>query len=307
MPEMAFLVRRLAGAVFVIFGAITLVFLVLYWLPGNPAAMVAGDGASNATIADVQAQLGTGRPLLVQYGSYLWSLAHGNLGTSFATGEPVSSRIWAQLPPSLELTFCSAVLVVFLGVTLGVLSAVYQDRWLDRTIQSGVMFLTSMPDFWLGVLLILVFSVKFHLLPAMGSGSFRQLILPVACLGLKFGGYLERMVRGSVTDVLHDPFVTTLRGKGLREFSILFRHVLRNALIPVITLFGVLVGQLISGVVVIETVFARQGLGRLVVDALGTKDIPVLQGVVLFASAFYVLFNLLIDLSYVWIDRRARL
>jgi peptide/nickel transport system permease protein len=284
-----------------------LVFLVLYWLPGNPAAMVAGDGASNATIADVQAQLGTGRPLRVQFGSYLWNLAHGNLGTSFATGEPVSSRIWAQLPPSLELTFCSALLVVFLGVTLGVLSAVYQDRWLDRTIQAGVMFLTSMPDFWLGILLILVFSVKFHLLPAMGGGSFRQLILPVACLGLKFGGYLERMVRGSVTDVLHDPFVTTLRGKGLREFSILFRHVLRNALIPVITLFGVLVGQLISGVVVIETVFARQGLGRLVVDALGSKDIPVLQGVVLFASAFYVLFNLLIDLSYVWIDRRARL
>ena len=303
---MAFLIRRLAAAVFVIFGAMTLVFLVLYWLPGNPAAMVAGDGASNATIADVQAQLGTGRPLLVQYGSYLWNLAHGNLGTSFATGEPVSSRIWAQLPPSLELTFFSALLVVFLGLTLGVLSAVHQDRWLDRTIQSGVMFVTSMPDFWLGILLILLFSVKFHLLPAMGSGNSRQLILPVACLGLKFGGYLERMVRGSVTDVLHDPFVTTLRGKGLREFSILFRHVLRNALIPVVTMFGVLFGQLISGVVVIEVVFARQGLGRLIVDALGVKDIPVLQGVVLFASAFYVLFNLLIDLSYVWIDRRTR-
>jgi peptide/nickel transport system permease protein len=303
---MAFLLRRLAGAVFVIFGAMTLVFLVLYWLPGNPAAMVAGDGASTATIEDVQAQLGTGRPLPVQYGSYLWNLAHGNLGTSFATGEPVSTRIWAQLPPSLELTFCSALLVVVLGVMLGVLAAVHQDRWLDRTIQSIVMFLTSMPDFWLGILLVLLFSVKLHLLPAMGSGNFRQLILPVACLGLKFGGYMERMVRGSVAEVLNDPFVTTLRGKGLREFSILFRHVLRNALIPVVTMFGVLFGQLISGVVVIETVFARQGLGRLVVDALGTKDIPVLQGVVLFASAFYVLFNLLIDLSYVWIDRRAR-
>jgi peptide/nickel transport system permease protein len=196
--------------------------------------------------------------------------------------------------------------VVFLGLTLGVLSAVHQDRWLDRTIQSGVMFVTSMPDFWLGILLILAFSVKLHWLPAMGSGNSRQLIMPVACLGLKFGGYLERMVRGSVTDVLHDPFVTTLRGKGLREFSILFRHVLRNALIPVVTMFGVLFGQLISGVVVIEVVFARQGLGRLIVDALGVKDIPVLQGVVLFASAFYALFNLLIDLSYVWIDRRTR-
>jgi peptide/nickel transport system permease protein len=303
---MAFLLRRLGSAVFVVFGAITLVFFVLNILPGDPAVLVAGDGASPATIANIQAELGTNRPISAQYGEYLWRLAHFNLGTSFATNEPVLSRIWAQFPATLELTFFACGIAVLLGVTLGVVSAMQEDGWLDQLIQTVVLFFTSMPSFWIGILLILVFSVWLHWLPAMGSATPRQLILPAACLGFNVTGQLERMVRGSVLDVLHEPFVATLRGKGLREFPILSRHVLRNALIPVITLFGVLVGQLLSGVVVIETLFARQGLGRLIVDALSVRDIPVLQGVVLFVSVFYVFLNLLIDLSYAWIDRRVR-
>lgn len=303
---MQFFVRRLASAIFVVFGAVTLVFAVLYLLPGDPAALVAGDGASPATIANIQAELGTNRPVWTQYTDYLWRLAHGNLGTSFATNEPVSARIWAQFPPTLELTASACLIAILLGVTLGVVSAVQQDRWLDRVIQTAVLFLTSMPTFWTGILLILVFSVALHWLPAMGSATLPQLILPAVCLGLNATGQLERMVRGSVIDVLQEPFVATLRGKGLQEFPILFRHVLRNALIPVITLLGVMIGQLLSGVVVIETLFARQGLGRLVVDALGVRDIPVLQGVVLFVSVFYVFLNFVIDLSYAWIDRRVR-
>jgi len=303
---MAFLLRRLGSAVFVVFGAMTLVFFVLYMLPGNPAALVAGPGASPAMIATIQAQLGTNRPLPQQYVDYLWRLAHGDLGTSFATNDPVLARIWAQCPATLELTFCSCAIAVVLGVSLGIVSAICENRWPDRLIQTIVLFLVAMPSFWIGILLILLFSVLLHWLPAMGSATLAQLVLPSACLGLNVSGQLERMVRGSVLDVLHEPFVATLRGKGLQEFPILFRHVLRNALIPVITLFGVLIGQLLSGAVVIETLFARQGLGRLVVDALSLRDIPVLQGVVLFVSVFYVLLNLLIDLSYAWIDRRVR-
>jgi peptide/nickel transport system permease protein len=307
VPEFLVLfLRRLGGAVFVVFGAVTLVFFVLFMLPGDPAAMVAGDGASPQMIANVQAELGTNRPLAVQYGDYLWRLAHGDLGTSFATNEPVLSRIWSQFPATLELTVCSCVIAIVLGLGLGLISAVYQNRWPDRLIQAIVLFLTAMPSFWIGILLILVFSVALHWLPAMGSGNFSQLILPSACLGFNVTGQLERLVRGSVIDVLQEPFVAALRGKGLREWPILFRHVLRNALIPVITLLGVLIGQLLSGVVVIETLFARQGLGRLVVDALGVRDIPVLQGVVLFVAVFYVLLNLLTDLSYALIDRRVR-
>lgn len=303
---MRFFLQRFASAIFVVFGAITLVFGVLHLLPGDPAALVAGDGASPATIANIQAELGTNRPLPVQYGHYLWSLAHGNLGTSFATNEPVAARIWAQFPPTLELTASACIIAILLGTTLGIVSAIRQNRWLDRTIQAAVLFLVSMPSFWTGILLILLFSVVLHWLPAMGSATISQLILPAACLGFNVTGQLERMVRGSVIDVLHEPYVATLRGKGLRELPILVRHVLRNALIPVITLLGVLIGQLLSGVVVIETLFARQGLGRLVVDALSVRDIPVLQGVVLFVSVFYVFLNFLLDLSYAWIDRRVR-
>jgi peptide/nickel transport system permease protein len=303
---MRYFLARLGAAVFVVFGAITLVFAVLYLLPGDPAVLVAGDGATPATIANIRAELGTDRPLPVQYGHYLWALAHGDLGTSFATNEPVAARIWAQFPPTLELTCCSSAIAIVLGVGLGILAAVRQDRWPDRLIQAIVLFLTSMPSFWIGILLILVFSVDLHWLPAMGSATVSQLILPSICLGFNVTGQLERMVRGSVIEKLHEPFVATLRGKGLREWPILFGHVLRNALIPVITLMGVIIGQLLSGVVVIETLFARQGLGRLVVDALSVRDIPVLQGVVLFVSIFYVFLNFLLDLSYAWIDRRVR-
>jgi peptide/nickel transport system permease protein len=301
---MSYVLQRLGHAVFVIFGAVTLVFLVLYWLPGDPAMLVAGGGASPQTIADIRAELGTDRPLWTQYGLYLWHLAHGDLGTSFSTNEPVLSKILAQLPPSLELTLTTTLFAICLGTSLGILAAVREGKATDRLIQTVTLAVTAMPVFWIGMLLILLFAVRLRWLPALGNGSIRQLVLPTLALGFNAAGQLQRMVRGSVIDVLHEPFLATLRGAGLRERNILWRHVLRNALIPIVTFLGVIMGQLLAGVVVVETLFARQGLGRLVVDALGTKDIPVLQGVVLFAALFYVIFNLLIDLSYGWIDRR---
>jgi len=307
MAEVNFVLQRLGHAVFVIFGAVTLVFLVLYWLPGDPAMLVAGDGASPQTIADIRAQLGTARPLWEQYGVYLWHLAHGDLGISFTTNEPVLGKILAQLPPSLALTLSTSLFAVCLGSALGILSAVREGRIVDQIIQTVTLAITAMPVFWVGMLLILLFSVRLHWLPALGNGSLKQLLLPTLALGFNAAGQLQRMVRSSVIEVLHEPFLATLRGAGLRERAILWRHVLRNALIPIVTFLGVIMGQLLAGVVVIETLFARQGLGRLVVDALGSKDIPVLQGVVLFAALFYVLFNLLIDLSYGWIDRRTQL
>jgi len=191
-------------------------------------------------------------------------------------------------------------------VAFGVIAAVKHDRWADHLIQTVTMFLTSMPTFWTGLLLIMIFSVTLRWLPAIGSGSLRQLILPSLALGLLVSAQLTNMVRNSVIDVLEEPFVTTLRGKGLLERSVLYRHVLRNALIPVVTLFGVLLGELLSNSIVVETVFARQGLGRLMVEALGVKDIPMLMGVTLFASTFLILANLLVDLSYAWIDPRVR-
>jgi ABC-type dipeptide/oligopeptide/nickel transport system permease component len=304
---MGFVLRRLAGSILVIFGAITLVFLLLYWLPGDPAVLMAGDNATSETVANIRAQLGTDRSLWTQYVSYLCGVLHGDLGTSFATREPVFGRLWAQLPATIVLTVLASGVAIVLGVLMGVVSAVHRGRAIDRAVQSVMLFLTAMPSFWLGIVLILVFSVTLQWLPAIGNGSASQLVLPVACLGLIASGRLMRMVRNSVLDVLEEPFVTTLRGKGLRERQVLFGHVLRNALIPVVTLLGILVGELLSGAVVVETLFARQGIGRMLVDALGVKDIPVVQGAVLFASIFFVLINVVVDLSYGLIDRRVRI
>jgi len=298
--------RRIGGALFVIAGTVTLVFLILHWLPGDPAALVAGDTATAETIANIRAQLGTDRPLWSQYVAYIAGLLHGDLGTSFATREPVLSRLWAQAPTTMVLTLFSSAVALAAGVALGVVAAVHRDKWQDRTIQFVMLFLTSLPSFFLGILLILVFSVTLRWLPAIGNGSWRQLVLPVVCLGLITSGRLMRMVRSGVLDVLEEPFVMTLRGKGLRERQVLFTHVLRNALIPVVTVLGVLVGELLSGTVVVETLFARQGIGRMLVDALNVKDIPVVQGAVLLASMFFVLINMMVDMSYGWIDRRVR-
>jgi peptide/nickel transport system permease protein len=303
---MAFVVRRLAGAAFVIFGTITLVFAILYWLPGDPAVLVAGENATEESVARIRTLLGTERPLWEQYADYLSRLARGDLGTSFSTQEPVTVRLWAQFPSTIALTLLASTVAIVTGVLFGVIAAVSRGGWLDQAIQSVMLFFTSMPSFWLGILLILLFSVTLQWLPAIGSGSHAQLILPVACLGLVASGRLMRMVRNSVLDVLDEPFVTTLRAKGLLESQVLFRHVLRNALIPVVTLLGILVGELLSGTVVVETLFARQGIGRLLVDAVGMKDIPVIQGTVLIASISFVLINLLVDLSYSVIDPRVR-
>jgi ABC-type dipeptide/oligopeptide/nickel transport system permease component len=303
---MAFVLRRLAGSVLVIFGTVTLVFLLLYWLPGDPAALVAGENATPDTIAHIRVQLGTDRSLWVQYVNYIGGLLHGNLGTSFATREPVLGRLWAQLPATIVLTLFASGVSIVVGVLMGVLSAVNRGNAIDRVIQSVMLFLTSMPSFWLGILLILLFSVTLRWLPAIGNGSAAQLVLPVVCLGLIASGRLMRIVRNSVLDVLDEPFVTTLRGKGLHERQVLFGHVLRNALIPVVTVLGILIGELLSGAVVVETLFARQGIGRMLVDAVGVKDIPVVQGAVLFASIFFVSINTIVDLSYGWIDGRTR-
>jgi len=301
-----FVLHRLAAAALVVFGTVTLIFAVLYLLPGDPAVLVAGENATEESIARIRELLGTDRPFWAQYADYLAGLAQGDLGMSFATQEPVTVRLWAQFPSTIALTLFASVVAMVAGVLLGIVAAVNRGGWIDHAIQSVMLFFTSMPSFWLGILLILLFSVTLQWLPAIGSGSFAQLILPMACLGLVASGRLMRMVRNSVLDVLDEQFVVTARAKGMPHRLVLFRHVLRNALIPVVTLLGILVGELLSGAVVVETLFARQGIGRLLVDAVGVKDIPVIQGAVLLASISFVLINLLVDLSYSVIDPRVR-
>jgi ABC-type dipeptide/oligopeptide/nickel transport system permease component len=303
---MTFALKRLSSSLLAIGGAVTLLFFILYWLPGDPAELVAGQDATASTIERVRLQLGTNRPIGQQFLAYVVGLAHGDLGRSFSTKEPVLDRLRSQLPSTLGLTVGATAVMVLVGVALGIASAVYHRRSVDHLIAVLTLGLTSMPPFWLGILLILSFSVVLHWLPSIGNGSLAQLVLPATSLGLVASGSLARMIRGAILDVRGEPFVLTLRAKGLSGRAILLRHVLRNALIPAVTLVGILFGELLAGVAVAETLFARQGLGRLVVEAIGQKDIPMLQGAVLCASVFYVLINLLVDLSYARIDPRLR-
>jgi ABC-type dipeptide/oligopeptide/nickel transport system permease component len=301
------IVERFLVSLGVIFGAVTLIFLVLNWLPGDAATLIAGEDASPDTVHHLRVKLGTDRPLSDQYRSYLTGVIHGDLGTSYVTREPVVRRLAAQLPSTLMLTFSACSVAIVLGVLLGVLSVLYRGRWLDQGIQALSLFVHSMPSFWLGMLMILLFSVRLGWLPVIGNGGLLPLVLPVATLGIWLSVPLQRMVRDGMLDGLHEPYVTTLRAKGLGERRIFYVHVLRNAVTSTITLLGVLVGESLSNAVIIETLFARQGIGRTTVEAIGQKDVPVVQGAILISSVAYVLVNLLVDLSYTLIDPRTRL
>lgn len=301
------ILERTFASVFVVFGAVTAIFLILNWLPGDPATLVAGQDASAETIERVRAQLGIERPLLDQYVDYIVRIVHGDLGVSYVTKEPVFDRIAAQFPSTALLTLCASVVALAFGVGFGVLSARHQGKWLDQLLQFSALAIVSVPAFWLGMLGILLFSVELGWLPVLGTGGFLPSLLPIGCLGLVVGVPMLRLVRDGIIEGLHEPYVTTLRAKGLGERRVFFKHVLRNALLATITLLSLVVGELLSGAVVIETLFARQGVGRLAVEALNQKDMPVVQGAILLTSTAYVLVNLLVDLSYTVIDPRTRL
>jgi peptide/nickel transport system permease protein len=300
------IVARLFGSLAVVLGAVTLLFLILNWLPGDPATLVAGEDASAEAIERVRAQLGMGRPLGEQYWSYVRDLLSGDLGRSFVTREPVLDRLLSQFPSTLTLTLAASLVAVVVGVGLGVVSAYYHGRWIDQLIQAAALALVSVPSFWLGILAILLFSVYLGWLPVLDDGTWWPSVLPIGCLGLLVSVPLLRLVREGLVDTLSEPFVMTLRAKGLGERRLFFVHALRNALIPSVSLLSVLVGDLLAGAVIVETLFARQGIGRLTVEAIGSKDLPMVQGAILFASTGYVLVNLLVDIAVVVIDPRTR-
>jgi peptide/nickel transport system permease protein len=300
-------VERLAASIGVVFGATTLIFLILNWLPGDTAALIAGEGASQETLDHVRLQLGLDRPLGQQYFDYLRGLLHGDLGRSYATRAPVLHELAAQFPSTGALALSAAAVAVLVGVPLGVAAAANRGRLLDQGIQVAGLTMISLPSFWSGLLAILVFSVHLRWLPILGGQGVAAAVLPVGCLGVHMSVPVQRMVRSGIAEALQEPFVTTLRAKGLRASRIFYVHVLRNVAISTVTLLGVLVGELFSGIVVIETLFARPGLGRLAVYAVNNKDIPLVQGAILATSVTYVAVNLLVDLSYAWIDPRVRL
>jgi peptide/nickel transport system permease protein len=301
------IIRRLLTSLLVIFGSLVLVFVINYMLPGDPVLiMLDGQTTSPEAIANLRHQLSLDQPFYIQFVHYFGRIIHGDFGKSLVNSDPVLPKILEQFPATLALTFASSVISVVLGIFLGVLSALHRNRFIDFATRIVGLFGISMPTFWSGILSILIFSIHLGWFPAMGSQGVSTLILPSITLGLVGAGFIIRMVRNSMLEVLHEPFIVTLRSKGLSERLIMYQHALRNALIPAVTMIGIIIGDLMAGSVVIETVFSRQGIGRVVADAIMAKDLPVVQGVVFFTAIVYVIVNFLVDLSYLFIDPRVR-
>lgn len=301
------ILMRAAASLMVVFGALAMVFVIVYLLPGDPVYQIVDPAsATPEVIENLRRQLGTDQPLPAQFARYAANMLRGDFGRSIVNGDPVLPKIIEHFPATLSLTVCSAVFAAAIGIWLGVLSAIHRNGWIDFAARTLGLFGISMPTFWTGILLILFFSVRLGWFPAMGSDGWKTLVLPSAALGIIASGFIIRLVRNSMLEVLGEPFILTLRAKGLSERMVMYRHALRNALLPALTMIGVIVGDLMAGSVVIETVFSRQGIGRIVADALMAKDVPVIQGVILFSAVVYVLVNLLVDLSHSLVDPRVR-
>jgi peptide/nickel transport system permease protein len=298
---------RVLTSLLVIVGSLVLVFSILYVLPGDPTDnMVDPSMATPEVIANLRHELGVDQPFHIQFLRYFGGILQGDFGTSLINSDPVLPKIVESFPATLALTAASSLVSVIVGILLGVLSAIHRNKAIDIIARIVGLFGISMPTFWSGILLILIFSITLGWFPAMGSDGWKTLVLPALALGTVGAGFIVRMVRNSMLDVISEQFIVTLRSKGLADRAVMYRHALRNALIPAVTMIGMLVGEMLAGTVVIETVFSRQGIGRIIADAIMAKDLPVVQGVILFSAIIYVIVNLIVDISYAWIDPRVR-
>jgi peptide/nickel transport system permease protein len=302
-----YITQRILAAVPVLLGVSLLVFSMLHLVPGDPVRLMLSEFQTTPEqIERLRSQLHLDEPLPVQFGRFLWNASHGDLGTSIRTRRPVAVEIADNLPSTMQLALAGLLVAGVLGVTLGIVAAVNQRSWIELGSMLLALLGVSMPSFWLGLLLIFMFSLRLRIFPATGGGDLLHLVLPAITLGLGAAAILARLTRSSMLEVLRQEYVTTARAKGLLEWVVITRHGLKNALIPVVTIFGLQFGQLLAGTFVVETVFARPGLGRLVIDGILNKDLPVVQGVVLVVATAYVVVNLLVDLTYGLLDPRIR-
>lgn len=300
----AFIVRRLLLAVPTLLGVLIVAFLLLFVAPGDPVQAMVGERADEQTIARLRRELRLDDPLPVRFGHYVAGIVTGDLGKSYITNRPIRNDILERFPKTLQLAGAAMLLATVCGVTLGILSARNPGGPLDR-VGLGIAYLgISFPVYWVGLLLILLFAVTLHWLPPSGFGGARYLVLPALALGMRSIAFLARMTRSSMLDALGADYVRTARAKGVRERFVVGRHAMRNALIPIITVLGLDFGAYLTGSILTETIFSWPGLGRYVVNAIARRDLPAIQGSVLFLSAVFVLVNLITDLAYAKADPR---
>lgn len=308
----AYIIRRLLSLIPVLLGITFVAFVLGNLAAGDPAIQlyIARTGEpppNNAVIEELREELGLNDPLLLRYFRWLAEAARGQFGSSYRTGAPVLQEIAEHSRITFLLATTGIAISFIFAVPLGVIAAAFQDRWLDIGIRMTSFLGAAMPSFWLSYVLILIFSVRWHLLPVSGMGTWRHLVLPTVAISFFGVAVISRLLRASMLEVLHSDFTRTARAKGLPYPYVLLVHVLRNSLIPVVTITGSLFGSLVGGAVIIETIFALPGLGRLIIQAISFRDYPIIQGFVVFTGAIFLLVNLLVDLSYTLIDPRVRL
>jgi len=303
-----YLARRIFTSILVLFGISMLVFMVIHLVPGDVTVAILGRRATAEKVAELREQLGLNDPIYVQYGRYLNNALHGDLGSSIRNNLPVAKSIRDQLPSTVALSFAAMMIAFGLGGILGMVAALRHGTWVDTLMMALSVSGLSIPTFWMGLLLILFFSVNLGLFPSISnSSSPADLFLPALTLGLPEAAVVARMVRASMLDVLGKEYITTARAKGLPQHLVIFKHALRNALIPVVTFAGLQMAYLLGGATIVETMFARQGIGRLAVQSIFSRDYPLVQGVVLVTAAIYVLINTLTDITYVFLNPKIRL
>ncbi len=301
-----YLTRRLLLTIPVLLGVATLVFALIHFIPGDPAQAMLGEGASPEDIAQLRTRLGLDRPLLMQYGVFLSGAVHGDLGVSLRNDQPVAKQILERMPATAELAFAAMAVALLIALPLGIVAAVWRGTWIDHTAMTLSLVGISIPNFWLGPMMAIVFAVQLGWLPVGGSGTLAHLVLPSVTLGAALAAILARMTRASLLEELREPYVLAARAKGVSRSRAVLHHAFRNSLIPIVTILGLQFGVVLTGAVITETIFAWPGIGRLLIQSISFRDYPTVQGCVLLIAVTYVGVNLLTDLTYGFLDPRIR-
>ena len=301
-----FIGKRLLMLIPVLIGVSLIVFTLMQLSPGDPAMIILGAQAAPEDIAILRESMGLNDPLIVQFFRFLLGMFTLDFGTSYKDGMPVLTKLLEALPYTAELTFCAVLLALIIGIPAGIISATKQYSIFDRIASVLALIGFSTPNFWLSIMLFLVFSVNLKWLPVSGTGSILHLVLPSIALGVQSAAVFTRMTRSSMLEVLNMDYIRTARAKGLSERVVILKHALKNALIPVITVVGLQIGLLFGGAILTETVFAWPGVGRLMIDSIRAKDTPVVQGGVIFTASIFVFINLLVDILYAYVDPRVK-
>lgn len=301
-----YITRRVLATIPVLLGVTLLVFLMLHAIPGDPVYLILGDYATPEAVAALRSSLGLDRPLHEQYFNFVMRAVRGDLGRSVITNRHISREIAMRFPMTVKIALVAISIEVVLGITLGIAAALNHRKLWDNAAMVGALLGVSTPSFWLALLLMYVFAVKLDLVPVSGYSGWKSLILPSMTLGLLSGGKIARMTRSAVLEVLRQDYIRTARAKGLPERTVIYKHALKNALIPVVTLIGMDFGSLLGGAIITETVFALPGVAQLAINGINRRDFPMVQGVVLVMSLVFVAMNLVVDIAYSMLDPRIR-